>query len=284
MPDFALALAGPFPMAPLRVLGFTIEPFGVLTVMAIVVGVTLAHHRARDLGLSPAVIGHLSIIAVVAGFTVSHLVYVVGYDLESVRRNPLYLLMIWDGMSNVGGWFGGYLGVWLYFRWNRGLPFLPYADAIAYGLAFAWIFGRLGCVVSFDHPGPLTDFFLGMEHPGSRTLEAGVRHNVGLYEFLWAMSLSAWFFSQRRTAKVRGWYAFVFLLAYLPFRLPVDFLRVGEARYAGLSPAQWILLAILPLVVIVARWSVKRGEVLAPDGVPKPDLYPGGVVPPPAVG
>ncbi len=282
--ELAVLLAGPFPMAPVRVLGFTIEPFGALTALAIVVGVTVAHYRARDLGLSAAVIGHLSIIAVFAGFTESHLVYVLGYDLDSVRRNPLYLFMIWDGMSNVGGWFGGYLGVWLYFRWHRGLPFLPYADAIAYGLAFAWIFGRLGCTVSFDHPGPLTDSFLGMEYPGSSSLEAGVRHNVGFYELLWCLLVSGWFFSQRRKAKVRGWYAFAFVLAYLPFRIPVDFLRADEARYGVLSPAQWILLAMLAVALPVAVWSLRRGELLVPDGVPKPELHPGGVVSQPTPG
>lgn len=63
MPDLAVALAGPFPMDPVSVLGFTIQPFGALTVLAIVVGVTVTHFRARALGLSTAMIGHASLIA-----------------------------------------------------------------------------------------------------------------------------------------------------------------------------------------------------------------------------
>lgn len=278
MPALPSLLAGPFPLPPAELYGFTFEWFGGLTALAVVVGVIVAHVRARALGISEQVVTHISIISVVAGFTGSHLVYAIAYAPQTIAEDPLYLLKIWAGMSNVGGWLGGYVGVWLYFVWRRGLPFLPYADAIAYGLAFAWIFGRLGCLVSFDHPGVETDFFLGMEYPGSASLSAGVRHNIGLYELLWCLSISAYFFSQRRKPKLTGWYMTTFVLAYAPFRFPVDFLRAVDVRYAGLSPGQWILIGFFAVLAGVAVHISRRGELLIPDGVPKPAFYPGGVV------
>ena len=281
MLDFGLAFAGPLPLPPFSVLGFVIEPFGALAAVAIVVGFSVAHARARVLGLSENVLTRLCIIAVVAGFSGSHLVYVFGYAPQTIVDDPLYLLKIWTGMSSVGGWIGGYVGVAMYFAFHRRIPFLPYADAIAYGLAFAWVFARAGCWVSFDHPGLVTDLFIGMEYPGSASLTAGVRHNVGFYEFLWCLLIAGIFFSQRDRIHFKGWYMTVFILAYVPFRFPIDFLREVDARYLGLSPGQWLLPGFASVLMALAIRERRRADLLIPDGIPKPEFFPDGAVPAP---
>ncbi len=228
----------------------------------------------------------------IPGFIGAHLVHqlfyypheLVGYtgpDGKWVEGNWLLIFMVWKGISSFGGFIGGTLGVLYYFRKHKELPFLPYADAIIFGFATAWIFGRLGCTTAFDHPGSPTDFFMGMTYHGhsldrfDKPLTGLVIHNLGWYEAIWSMAMSLFFFTQRKVTHVKGWYLYVFVLAYMPFRFMLDFLREVDVRY-GLTPGQWIAIVLFGLGLWVMVRARKKGDLLAPDGVPKFDWWPKG--------
>lgn len=277
--DLQMIFGGFFPLPPLELFGLKLHAFGFLVGAGIIIGTIIAGRRARQLGLSEAVISQLALWAVIPGFIGAHFVHVLAYYPEEFVKRPLYLLEIWNGISSFGGFLGGTLGVWWYFRRNKGLPFLPYADALIYGFAVAWIFGRLGCTVAFDHPGHLTEFALGMDFPGNDDVGAGIRHNLGFYEAVWSMLMVAFFFAQRKKTHFKGWYVATFVIAYMPFRFAWDFLRAVDKRYAGLTPGQWISIGLFALCIYLAVVGSKRGDKLVPDGVAKPDLHPGGKVP-----
>ena len=275
MTDLPPVLAGLFPLPPLDLFGLKLHAFGFLVGLGIVVGSILAGRRARELGASEAVISQLALWAVVPGFIGAHFVHVLAYYPEEFIKRPLYLLEIWNGISSFGGFVGGTLGVWWYFRRRPGLPFLPYADALIYGFTFAWIFGRLGCTVAFDHPGYETTFFLGMDYAGDgKDVGPGLRHNLGFYEAIWSVVMAAYFHLQRQTPRFKGWYVAVFVLTYMPFRFGLDFLRAVDERYAGLTPGQWIAIGLFGLAILLIARGSRRGDVLVPDSVVKPALYP----------
>jgi len=267
--------AGIFPLDPLEVFGIKLHAFGFLVGAAIIVGTIIAGKRAKKFGLSENVISQLALWAVIPGFIGAHFVHVLAYYPEEFIKRPLYLLEIWSGISSLGGFVGGALGVWYYFRRNKGLPFLPYADSLIYGFAFAWILGRLACTVAFDHPGHLTEFFMGMDYPGNGgKVGPGIRHNLGFYEALWAVAMSAFFFLHRNKTHFKGWFVATFVIAYVPFRFFADFLREVDERYGGLTPGQWISLGLLGLCVYLAIVGTKRKDMLVPDGVPKLSCLP----------
>ncbi len=293
MLDTFLALDFPIESwKPFGPTGLELAPFGFLVGIGIVLGTIIAGRRARTLGLSERVVADVALWAVIPGFIGAHLVHqllyypheLVGYtgpDGKWVEGNWLLIFMVWKGISSFGGFVGGTLGVLYYFRKHKELPFLPYADAIIFGFATAWIFGRLGCTTAFDHPGSPTDFFMGMTYHGhsldrfDKPLTGLVIHNLGWYEAIWSMAMSLFFYTQRKVTHVKGWYLYVFVLAYMPFRFMLDFLREVDVRY-GLTPGQWIAIVLLGLGVWVMVRARKKGDMLVPDGVPKFDWWPKG--------
>lgn len=273
-----------FPQPPWKPFGpdsLELHPFGFLVGLGIVLGTIIAGKRAKVLGLSERVVADVALWAVIPGFIGAHLIHQIFYEPHEILDNPLILLEIWNGISSFGGFIGGTLGVLYYFRKHKELPFLPYADAIIFGFAFAWIFGRLGCTTAFDHPGLETDFFMGMEYlgssaPGGVPLKGKILHNLGWYEALWAMAMSLFFWTQRDKTRFKGWYLATFVVCYMPIRFAMDFLRVNDATYAGLTPAQWFAIVLMGLGI----WLLKKGhdkkDLLVPNGPPVLEWWPAG--------
>lgn len=223
----------------------TIEPFGVLVALALLLGYWLGRRRARNVGLDPDLCADAMWWAIVSGFVGAHLVSVLFYFPEQVAQNPLVLLYFWQGISSFGGIVGGTLGAYVFLR-RWGASMRAYADAIVFGFVPGWILGRLGCTVVFDHPGLPTDFVLGMAD--SRGI---VRHNLGLYEMLFALVLTVLLYVLRNKRPFVGFYCALLLLLYSPVRFMLDFLRVqrtgpnapGDQRYLGLTPGQYLAVA-----------------------------------------
>jgi len=252
---------------PLELLdGVVLYAFDVCVATAVVVGVWVGERRAHAVGLDRRVVLDVSLWAVIPGFIAAHLYSLLLYFPERVAADPWSLLNIFGEMSSFGGFIGGALGVIGFLR-LKGIPFWPYSDPLAFGFTVAWVFGRLGCTLAFDHPGLLTDFVLAMPYPGSEDLAAGVRHNLGFYEFLWALGLSLVFVWQRRRPHFAGWHVVVFLLAYTPIRFGGDFLRAVDRRYFGLTPGQYGAIGLS--LVGVWWWTLRgRGEVMHANGEP----------------
>jgi phosphatidylglycerol:prolipoprotein diacylglycerol transferase len=214
-----------------------IEPFGVLVAVGLLVGYLLGRRRARIIGLDPDVCADAMWWALVSGFVGAHLVSMIFYYPEELAENPLLLLYIWSGISSFGGFVGGVLGGVIFLR-RWGASARAYADAIVYGFVPGWIFGRLGCTIVFDHPGVRSDFLLAMED------RAGIaRHNLGLYEMLFAVGLGLLLLILRKRRPFAGFYSALILLLYSPVRFMFDFLRTADKTYLGLTPGQYLAIA-----------------------------------------
>jgi phosphatidylglycerol---prolipoprotein diacylglyceryl transferase len=220
-----------------------IHPFGVLVVIAIAVGVYLARWRARRLGLDAARLDSLLNWMLPCGFVGMHVFELIFYRPGELIARPWSLFFLWEGLSSFGGFLGAVLGVLLWRRLRgRGEPLLPLADVILSVFPVAWIFGRAGCAVAHDHPGlpaPASSW-LAVAFPG------GPRYDLGLLEMLFAVALSGVLLLLWRRRLPVGSYVALVSLAYAPVRFGLDFLRLpeGDARYAGLTPAQWACLAL----------------------------------------
>ncbi len=250
----------------------TLHAFGALVGAAILAGSALVARRCRKAGLDPGLGGDLAVYAIVAGFVAAHLYATLAYYPREVLGNPLLLLKIWENISSFGGFAGAIFGIWLFFRVRA--PGLPgeerwkYLDAIAFVLPFAWAIGRLACTVAHDHPGTVTTFPLGVSlaspearayiasHYESAGRLAGLPppgqlarmafHDLGWYEFLYTLfAIVPAFLVLDRKPRRPGFYAVAFLLLYVPVRFALDFLRIADARYLGLTPAQYAGIAAL---------------------------------------
>jgi phosphatidylglycerol---prolipoprotein diacylglyceryl transferase len=239
----------------------TIHAFGALIATGILLAFRVIRNRAPRDGLDPVLAERLAMRMVIVGFIMAHIVDRLAYYPRDVLANPLSLLYIWQSISSFGGFIGAVLVAFLFMRSHRGNLGWRYLDLIAYAFPLAWMFGRMGCTVAFDHPGLETHFFLG-----ERYSDHVVRHNLGLDEALYTAVLVL-LFHQLGKGKPRapGFFVGLLPLVYAPVRFLLDFLRIDDARYFGLTPGQYgsVLLVVAGTTVIhraVRREAVRKRQ------------------------
>jgi phosphatidylglycerol:prolipoprotein diacylglycerol transferase len=265
----------------------TIHAFGLIVAIAVFAGLTIGGRRFRRLGLDSALGERLAWWAVVCGFLSAHLFSVLFYFPHEVAGNPLVLFKLWENISSFGGILGGTIGIWLFFRLRaRSIGTatqLAYVDVAAFVFPISLMIGRIACSLAHDHPGTVTDFPLAVslesaqareyithvyadagrlaELPPAEALASLGFHDLGWYEFLYlaAVIVPAVLLLGRR-ARAPGFFLGVFVLLYMPVRFFLDFLRVADVRYAGLTPAQWAALAaLLGLATIIVHARRRPG-------------------------
>ena len=196
----------------------------------------------------------------ITGFVISHWVSVLFYFPEDVARNPAVLLMIWNGLSSVGGFFGALVGFFWYLR-KMKQPYLLWCDMLVFGLLVGFTLGRLGCSLVHDHPGAVVDpsHFLAVgPWPGGE-----YRFDNGLLEFMYLVPIVLFVhfvFNWGKSApgRISGLVA----LLYAPFRFALDFMREKDKLYLGLTTAHYATMIIFA-----------AGVYLVFIRKPKPDDY-----------
>jgi phosphatidylglycerol:prolipoprotein diacylglycerol transferase len=214
------------------------------------------------MGLDATATRDIALLCLVVGLVGSHVLYLAAYEPQLLIERPSELLRVGSGISSFGGFFSAALAVWLYLRYRR-LPFLPYADAIVFGLVPGWLLGRLGCFTAHDHIGATTTFPLAVQFP------SGTRHDLGLYEAAITLGLTIVLYGvlgpRARAGKYPDGFALaIIMIAYGVIRFFLDTLRAtdisgADARYLGLTPAQYACV----LVVVSGTgflWRLRRSH------------------------
>lgn len=241
-------------------------PWGIMAGVAICVGWLLLMWRTEQVGLRKDISRGLIITAFVVGTLFSHWFDVIFYHPEDLLTDPWIMLNIPAGLSTFGSLIGAYVGGITYLKLKKQ-PLWPYSDVVIFCVTGAWLFGRLGCLVAFDHPGPLTDSFWGMPYHGPLA-SPGVRHNLALPEVVWSGLLTVFFLIEQKKPKPAGWTTLVCGFTYMPTRIILDFIRVSERTYFGLTPAQYVAIAAFFACVFLYRWRRRVGHMLIPNGEP----------------
>jgi phosphatidylglycerol---prolipoprotein diacylglyceryl transferase len=256
---------------PYKLLGLLpIQPFGILVALALVVGYSLGRRRAKLTGLDPDICGDGMVWVVVSGFVVAHLVSVIFYFPERLLEKPYILFAIWAGLSSFGGFVGGALGAFYYFK-KQKVSIIKYVDAIVFGLVPAWILGRMGCSVVHDHPGKATLFFLGVKYPadlatytwtnffsGVSSYEGTVRHDLGFYEMMLTIPLTLVLYALKNVRPFDGFHPALVLLLYSPIRFGLDYLRTQDKTYFGLTPGQYLAIGMVGLALFLILRGIKK--------------------------
>jgi phosphatidylglycerol:prolipoprotein diacylglycerol transferase len=255
---------------PLPPLGSVpIQPFGVLAAIAIILGSRAAEWRAQQTGVPRKIVSDFIVHTVVIGLLSCAFLNVLLYEPEKFAQMGRAIAswfgagepvsFPYPGLSSFGGFFGGTLAAW-WFRHKRKVSLLVVGDIICFAFPLAWIFARSGCFVVHDHPGVASDFFLAVDNYNGQGV---ARHDLGLYEVIWALVVTPVVFWLGRKPRPWGFFIAFLTLAYAPIRFFLDFLREtpvhgGDVRYLGLTPAQYFAVLML-LVGIAVALRVRRG-------------------------
>ena len=135
----------------------TLGVFGLLVVIGVLLGIQVAiRYYAKQKDLDEWLFRDEIFWVLVFGFIISHWVSVIFYFPEKIQENPWVLLMLWNGLSSVGGFFGAFIGMNWFLRREKQ-PILVYADGNMFGLLLGMCFGRLACAWVHDHPGKIVE-------------------------------------------------------------------------------------------------------------------------------
>lgn len=266
----------------LGALTLPIDPWALLVCVGFIVGLEVARARGLKEGLRVKDVVDGSVFIVLSGFAMAHIFTVLFYFpermLDSGGQFSLWMafdaivLKVWQGFSSTGGFIGAILGTVFFYRWVRRRNAWHHADVICFGFPFGWFFGRLGCGVVHDHIGAVTTFPFAMDFDRGFAWWAagdpyvqGVRHELGLYEaaYMVPVCLLFWWLGQQR--RPPGFFLGLFAVTYAPVRFAMDFLRnqdltFQDARYAGLTPAQFGMVAMFVAGVVLLVAVQRRDE------------------------
>ena len=249
-----------------------VSAFIALITAGVLVGVTLCSRVfARAKGLDQRIFRDQLFWALLFGFLFAHWFYLLVYSPTSLIAKPEKLLVVTSGMSSVGGFMGGIFGGYWFLQRKRE-PALVYFDGNVFGLLTGMCFGRLGCALAHDHPGRIVEpgTFLAV---GPWPHDTGHHHHhrdivhqseiwrwdLGLIEFLFLVGLTVfvyalWDWRNAKPGKLTGLvatgYGVVrFLLEFFRAQQPGDGVAHVDARYLGLTPAQYTCMAFIVLGV-----------------------------------
>ena len=251
-----------------------IHGFGVLVALGFVFGGNIAMARAKKVGQDPEVFNRLIFWLVVGVFVGGHVGYGVMYKPDEYFAHPEKFLQMWEGLSSFGG-FAACVPICIWFFRREKLKVWHALDTVAIGLTFGWFLGRMGCFVAHDHPGTVTDFYLGVYGMCPGLSDSTACHDMGLYEGLWSLSMYLLFRHLDKVPRVPGLYPLLLGAVYGPVRFVMDTLRPEstDAHYGGLTPAQYgsIALTILAWALLLRRLrSGQEPEWTLPVDTPSP--------------
>jgi phosphatidylglycerol---prolipoprotein diacylglyceryl transferase len=255
-------------LGPLPITGF-----GIMMMLAFVVGGWLADRECRRLGFASDYAGDMIVGAIVGG--------IIGAKLWFVALHGMITLFDRGGLVFYGGLAGGAIGV-IINGWRRRVPIRWTAQLIAPSLAAAYAVGRVGCYVVGDDYGIPTTLPWGVRFPLGMppTTAANLRafnvalpadfapgtlfavHPTQLYEVAIMIVVFAFLWRWRTSKRGTGWLLGAYALMAGVERFAIEFLRAKDDRAipGALSKAQ---IASIVMVIIGTTLIVKLSSLSA---------------------
>jgi phosphatidylglycerol:prolipoprotein diacylglycerol transferase len=231
------------------VAGLTFQTWGTFIALAFVVATWIAYRRAQQKNLDANHILELAFWIFLASFIGSRLLHVLVYEPHYYLAHP------WEaidprkpGFAIFGGFIGAAIAFFIYAR-RHALKWIEYADVLIWGLPWGCGIGRIGCFLIHDHPGTLTHSLLGVQYP-----DGSVRHDLGLYLSLIGFATGGVFLYLNHKQRAPGFWLGAYMVIEGLVRFSLDFLRIVDARYLGLTPTQYLS---IPLI-LVGGWLLRR--------------------------
>ena len=262
-PGMSVLASIPSPPASEVHLGpFPLRAYALAIILGVVVAVVVGDRRWQARGGRPGYVLDVATIAVPAGIVGARIYHVVTTPRPYFGEggNPVDALKVWEGGLGIwGGIAGGALAAWLVLRRDR-VPFAPFADAVAPGVALAQAVGRFGNWFNQELFGRPTDLPWALEidpeHRPAATPDAPTYHPTFLYESLWNVGVAVVLLAvDRRFRLGAGRVAALYVALYCLGRLWIEALRVDTAeRILGLRLNIWtsILVGLAALAWFVA--------------------------------
>jgi phosphatidylglycerol---prolipoprotein diacylglyceryl transferase len=234
-----------------RIGGFEITSFGLMVALGFLAGLWVFRRELRGRGLPPD-LENAALIGAAGGLLGAKLIWVIEFSGTAPFTD---LLFSRAGLSWFGGFVGGITAGIGALRYMRA-PLLPALASAAPALAVGHMLGRVGCFLVGDDYGKPSNLPWAVPFPKGLPPTDVPVHPTQLYEAAFLAVLAAGLIHARRNGvpdrAVLGSY---FALAG-GFRFLLEFIRINERVFAGLTLAQ-----IFSLVVAgMGMWLLARAR------------------------
>ncbi len=237
-----------------RVAGVEITWHGLFTAVGVVAGVAIASWLARRMGYPEDMVYNVALALVIGGIIGARGLYVIENwgDFED-DLGQIFALNA-GGISIYGALIGGTIGAWTFAMITK-VPNIPRgADIAAIGGIIGMAVGRIGDIINGEHFADSTDLPWGVVYtdPNSPSFirfgaDAAPQHPAVAYEMIGDLIIFvALLFVYFRVPRA-GVTFFAWVLLYGLLRFAVSFLRLDDQVFLGLTTAQTIALAAIPL-------------------------------------
>lgn len=258
-----------------RIGPMTLRFYGLMYVLALLVGIWLARLEAKRLGLPQERMVDLAFYIFIGGLLGGRLYYVIfnwGYYGAHLGK----IMAIWEGgMAIHGGLLGGLIGGWWFARVS-GLPFLTLCDIVAPAASLGHAFGRFGNFMNGDaHGYPLRSSqlpawlqhfpdWMGVTFPptsiAGREFGAAPLHPVMLYEMVLNVLGFALLWRLRLRVFSAGSLFGLYLIYYAVIRsftslFRADDLYLGPVRMPHVISVVMVVAGVT--LLLRSRWAAK---------------------------
>ena len=256
----------------INIFGFEFNPvinsYGFMLMMAFYTCYYFLNKDLKRLGYDSNLSGDIVFAAAVGGILGSKIYYLIE-NFDRVIADPTGMIFSGAGLVFLGGLMGGTLGVTFVINKNN-LSWITFADIVAPLLILGYAIGRIGCLLVGDDYGLPTHLPWGIEFPNGLppstysifqtyypwvsldNFDPGVLsvHPTPIYEAIIGGLIFYYLYQKRTSVTIVGSLFFTYLILAGTERFIVEFLRVNEKYFIGLSGAQVISI----LMITIGAW------------------------------
>jgi phosphatidylglycerol---prolipoprotein diacylglyceryl transferase len=239
---------------------FTIRWYGLMYVVAIVIGLLVAWPYARYRGISSDDFEKVVLWAVPAGLVGARLYYDLQQPLGQYLTDPVRLIAVWEGgMAFYGAIFAVVLTV-IFLCWRFKIPVWGFLDVAVLFASVGQFFGRIGNIINGDVLGYPTTLPWGFVYanPNSFAPSHEIAYQpAAVYEAIGNIILFSilWFFRKRVKP---GILFFIYIFGYSTFQIIVFFWRDNSIVVGGLKQAQMTAIIVIVLAALLYFWYSRR--------------------------
>jgi phosphatidylglycerol:prolipoprotein diacylglycerol transferase len=264
---------------------FTIYYYGIILMVATMIGGWLATREVERRGHNPEIVWDLLIWLVIGAiigariwhvFTPSPSLIAEGITTQWYFEHPLDMLNLRRGGLGVpGGVIGGAIALFFFVRQNRkGLKFAEWVDIIAPSLALGQAIGRWGNFFNQELYGAPTDLPWKIYIEPARRLagftDKEYYHPLFLYEAIWSlgnMFLLIWITRRFKDLLKPGDVFLVYLITYPVGRFLLDFLRLDASQLVGVNANQTFMAIVAIVSAAALIWRHRSSTAVKKDVV-----------------
>jgi phosphatidylglycerol:prolipoprotein diacylglycerol transferase len=239
--------------------------YGLIVMIAILVGVWLVAHEAARKGFKKDDIYESALWIIIGGLLGARLFHVLDHWQEFVAT-PTRMFYIWEGGLAIWGGVAGGLIVAAILAWRKGWRFPRLLDAAAPGLVLAQALGRVACVITGDAMGKPTNGPFGFAYtsPNALVPKLGVYYTpMPVYEIVANLAIFALLWNLRKKNWSDGLLFLTYLILYSVERFFLAFTSSYQIMAFGLTQSQIMALISLAVAIpLMARTLVLRNRAI----------------------